>query len=87
MYQDTSLASASRNRSRIVPNDRIRDLAVFEKLEKQRQMADRATLGKLYMKHYGIRCSQSEIENLSDRQLLIKLEQKLNKKQEKWAAI
>ena len=50
-------------------------------------MADRTTLVKLYLKHYGIKCSQDDIENLSDRQLLIKLEHKLHQKREKWAAI
>ena len=34
MFRDTSLASATRNKSKKVPNDRIRDQAVFEKLEK-----------------------------------------------------
>ena len=74
MYQDNSLWAASRLQQRLSHGQKQRELKRERERAKLQSLIDRRALAARYLQDHGIRVDLKDIERLTEKQLLIKLE-------------
>ena len=74
MFQDNSLWAASRLKSALIGGNKHREQKRERERARMQSLIDRRSLAAHYKENFGIRVDASDIERLTEKQLLIKLE-------------
>ena len=87
MYQDNSLWAASRLKRNLSLGQKKREEKRERERDKMQSLVDRRNLAAYYRTNYGICVNSNDVERLTEKQLLIKLETRHQLMMEHWSAV